>query len=200
MRAAYHFLAQDKLDWQDLLQPHRDASAPAVARVRTELPDDQSGTVQASVVLACEIDAPAGVKPVQWRLLTNRLVETPEQAVELIDWYRARWEIERLFHTLKNGCRIEQLQLDSLDKLERAIAVYLVVSWRIGYLMRLSRDEHASQRPKLKEVVRLIAMLGGFIGRKGDGEPRVKTLWQGMHDLRRAVEAADILREVERLD
>jgi hypothetical protein len=192
--------------------------------LRTELADDQSGKVEVSVVLASEIDAPAGVKPVQWRLLTNRRVETPEQAVELIDWYRARWEIEILFHTLKNGCRIEQLQLDSFDKLERAIALYLVVSWRIGYLMRLSRDERACEspaseffcplecrlayalhrkkppaRPKLKEVVRLIAMLGGFIGRKGDGEPGVKTLWQGMHDLRRAVEAAEILREVGEL-
>ena len=100
-----------------------------------------------------------------------------------------------------------------------------MVSWRIGYLMRLSRDEHASERPaseffcalecrlayalhrkkppaspKLKEVMRLIAMLGGFIGRKGDGEPGVKTLWQGMHDLRLAVQAAEILREAGPLD
>ena len=130
-----------------------------------------------------------------------------------------------MFHTLKNGCRIEQLQLDSFDKLQRAIALYLVVSWRIGCLMRLSRDgtrvrgRRASSsarsnadwptrciakkppaRPKLKEVVRLIAMLGGFIGRKGDGEPGVKTLWQGMHDLRRAVQAAEILREMGDLD
>ena len=45
---------------------------------------------------------------------------------------QTRWEIEILFHTLKNGCRIEQLQLDSFDKLQRAIALYLVVSWRIG--------------------------------------------------------------------
>ena len=80
--------------------------------LRTELPDDQSGTVQASVVLACEIDAPAGVKPVQWRLLSNRLVQTPEQAVELIGWYRARWEIEMLLHKLKNGCRIEKVVVD----------------------------------------------------------------------------------------
>ena len=105
------------------------------------------------------------------------------------------------------------------------IALYLVVSWRIGYLMRLSRDGHASERPaseffctlecrlayalhrkkpparpKLREVVRLIAMLGGFIGRKGDGEPGIKTLWQGMHDLRRAVQAAEILREAGPLE
>ena len=48
--------------------------------------------------------------------------------------------------------------------------------------------------------MRLIAMLGSFIGRKGDGEPGVKTLWQGMHDLWRAVEAAEILCEAGALD
>jgi hypothetical protein len=189
--------------------------------VRVELPDGKSGHVSASVVLAREVEAPEGIKPVQWRLLTNRHVGTLEQACELIDWYRARWEIELLFHTLKNGCRVEALQLDSLDKLQRAIALYLVVSWRIGYLMRLSRDDKTSEmpasqffcplecrlayalhrkrppaKPKLREVVRLIAMLGGFIGRKGDGEPGVKTLWLGLHDLRRAVETAEILSEV----
>ncbi len=134
--------------------------------------------------------------------------------------YRARWEIEILFHTLKNGCRIEQLQLDSFEKLQRAIALYLVVSWRIGYLMRLSRDEATREmdahlifcplecqlayalhrkkpvaRPKIREVVRLVAMLGGFIGRKGDGEPGVKTLWQGLQRLHQAVETAQILGE-----
>lgn len=188
--------------------------------LRIQWPDGKGGLVEASVVLASEIGAPAGIKPVQWRLLTNRPVDTPEQVAELIDWYRARWEIEILFHTLKNGCRIEQLQLDSFEKLQRAIALYLVVSWRIGYLMRLSRDEATREmdahlifcplecqlayklhrkkpavRPKICEVVRLVAMLGGFIGRKGDGEPGVKTLWQGLQTLHQAVETAQILGE-----
>ena len=46
---------------------------------------------------AREVGAPAGVTPVEWRLLTNRSVATVEEVVELIDWYRARWEIERFF-------------------------------------------------------------------------------------------------------
>ena len=125
-----------------------------------------------------------------------------------------------MFHTLKNGCRIEQLQLDSLEGLQRAIGLYLVVSWRIGYLMRLSRDEATREmdaqlifcplecqlayklhrkkpvaRPKIREVVRLVAMLDGFIGRKGDGKPGVKTLWQELQRLHQAVETAQILGE-----
>ncbi len=34
------------------------------------------------------------------------------------------------------------------------------------------------------QVVRQISMLGGFLGRKGDSEPGVKTLWLGMQRLR----------------
>ena len=49
------------------------------------------------------VDAPAGVKPVEWRLLTNRAANTLEQATQLIDWCRARWEIEVYFNVLKNG-------------------------------------------------------------------------------------------------
>lgn len=186
--------------------------------LRTALPDGRDGQVQVSVVLARELDAPAGVKPVQWRLLTNRQAPTLEEAACLIDWYRARWEVEILFHTLKNGCRVEELQLDSYEKLERAIAVYLVVSWRIGWLMRVGRncpDLDASvafdarecraayalhrkkppPRPTVNQVLRLIAMLGGFIGRKGDGEPGVKTIWLGLQALRNAIQAFDILSD-----
>jgi hypothetical protein len=77
-------------------------------------------------VVAKEIDPPAGSTPVEWRLLTNRTAETLAQAAELIDWYRARWEIGILFHILKNGCRIESLQLRTIDGLQRAIALYLI--------------------------------------------------------------------------
>ena len=160
--------------------------------------------VQATCVIAQEIAAPAGVTSLTWRLLTNREAVSVEDVRELIDWYRARWEIELFFHVIKNGCRIEALQLGTIKRLERAIALYLVVSWRIARLMRLGRtcpdlpadmyfepDEWKSayilrdkpvpkRTPKLNEVIRTIASLGGFIGRKGDGEPGVKALWLGM--------------------
>jgi len=55
-------------------------------------------------VIATEIDSPVGVKPVEWRLLTNRIPTGRDDLVELIDWYRARWEVEIYFHVLKNGC------------------------------------------------------------------------------------------------
>ena len=58
---------------------------------------------------------------------------------ELIDWYRARWEIEMLYDVLKNACRVEALQLGSITQLERALALFMVVAWRIARLMRLGR-------------------------------------------------------------
>ena len=118
----------------------------------------------------------------------------------MIDGYRARWEIEMFFHVLKNGCRIEALQLGCIDKLERALVLSMVVAWRIARLMRLGRscpdldaqlmfepDEwHAAyilnqqklpdKPPTLNEAVRLVARLGGFLTRTGDGEPGVKTI------------------------
>lgn len=167
-------------------------------------PKDPATALEMTCIIASEINAPKGVSPVCWKLLTNRQASTLQQVSELIDWYRARWDIEMFFHVLKTGCRVEALQLASLPKIERALALFMIVSWRIARLMRLGRtcpnlpaslmfDEDEiraayllrqkpipSTPPTLNEVVRCVAMLGGFIGRKGDGEPGVKTIWIGL--------------------
>ena len=108
------------------------------------------------------------------------------------------------FDILENACKIEELQLKSMHKLEVAIALYTVVACRINRLMRLGREcpeldaslifepeewmaayilneqKPPNKAPTVNEVVRLIAALGGLLGRRGDGEPGVKTIWQGM--------------------
>lgn len=169
-----------------------------------QLKNGKQAPIAMTCLIATEVDAPEGIKPVCWRLLTNRAATTLEQASELIDWYRARWEIEILFHVLKTGCKVEALQLASIEKIERGLVLFLVVSWRIARLMRLGRtcpDMPASlvlepdeitavyvlnkqpvpkEPPRLNAVVRRIAMLGGFLARTGDGEPGVKTIWIGM--------------------
>jgi hypothetical protein len=73
-------------------------------------------------------------------LLSHREGVDLSSAIELIDGYRVRREIERLFHIIKNACRIETLPLSTLPRLERAIALYRVVAWRIARLMRLGRS------------------------------------------------------------
>ena len=102
---------------------------------RLRLDDRQGGHIEVTCLIASEVETPAGAKPITWRLLTNREASTLTQTVELVDWYRTRWEIELLFLALKEGCRIEALQLSTLERIERALAVYLVVAWRIGLLM-----------------------------------------------------------------
>ena len=184
---------------------------------RIELPAGKGQSVAATCLVAREFGAPAGVKPVEWRLLTNRTATTLQEAIELIDWYRARWEIEILFNVLKNGCRVEALQLSTIERLERALALFLVVAWRIAHLMRMGRtcpdldaelffdaDEvrgaylltevKPPAKPKLNEVLRLIARLGGFLGRKGDGEPGAKAIWLGLKEVHVAAKTLRLLR------
>ena len=186
---------------------------------RVSLPAGRGTSVEATCIIAREIDAPAGVEPIEWRLLTNRSATTRDELIELIDWYRARWEVEIFFHVLKNACKVEAMQLDHIDKIERALALYMVVAWRIVYLMRLGRtcpnldaahffdadeiraaylltkERRPAQPPTLNEVLRQIAKVGGFLGRKGDGEPGVKTIWQGLEDVRIAALTIKALRE-----
>lgn len=153
------------------------------------------------------------------RLLTNRAVGQTEEAVELINWYRARWEIEILFNVLKNACRVEELQLGSITCLERALALFMVAASRTSYLMRLGRacpdldaalyfeaeeiegtyslaEMEQPEKPKLNEVLRLIAILGGFPGRKGDGEPGVKSIWLGLKEVHVAAKTLRRLRQI----
>jgi hypothetical protein len=106
------------------LGAHR-APATLGAAGRTVRPSKGSKLI-ATCIVAREIDAPAGVKPIEWRLLTNREAATAEAVAGLIDWYRARWEIEILFNVLENACRVEALQLGAIERIERALALYLV--------------------------------------------------------------------------
>jgi len=186
---------------------------------RVELKAGTGKTVEATCIVAREYDAPTGTKPIEWRLLTNRIATTAADVAELIDWYRARWEIEMLFNVFKNGCKVEELQLGTIDRIERALAMYLVVAWRIAYLVRMGRtcpdmeaqlffdpDEirgayllnklRPPPNPSLNEVIRMIARVGGFLGRKGDGEPGAKTLWEGLRDVRASALTLQALREL----
>jgi len=160
-------------------------------------------------VFALEQDAPPGVKPLEWLLLTTLPVTTFEQAIEKLVWYTRRWGIEVLHRTLKSGCRIEQRQLAQADRLEACLAIDLVVAWRIYHLSKLGREVPQApctvyfdeaewkalmvfatqnrlppaQPPTLREAIHRVAGLGGFLGRKGDGEPGTQTLWLGLQRL-----------------
>lgn len=160
-------------------------------------------------VWAYEPEPPAGVEPLDWKLLTSVAVTSAEHALERLEWYAARWGIEQWHKVLKSGCRIQMRQLESAERLERLLTVYAVIAWRILYATLLARlvpdmactavlqdDEWEAlycrihrtpvppaTAPPLRQAIRWIARLGGFLGRTGDGEPGTKTLWQGFQEL-----------------
>lgn len=181
------------------------------AQVTVQSPDRKAREPALPVwaVLAQEQDAPADVKPLQWLLLSTLPVASFEQAIEKLSWYSRRWGIEVLHRTLKSGCRIEQRQLAQADRLEACLAIDLVVAWRIYHLSKLGREvpqapctvyfEEAQWKalmvfstrnpvappepPTLREALHRTAALGGFLGRKNDGEPGTQTLWLGLQRL-----------------
>jgi hypothetical protein len=172
--------------------------------------------VSLHAVLAAEENAPDGASAIRWMLLTNIPADSYESARAIIEWYRCRWEIEIFFRVIKNACRIEALRLQTAPRLYNAIAVYLIIAWRLHMLTMLAREQpqvacdevlsaqewrtiyimHKRKRPPktpptLREATRMLASLGGFLGRKGDGEPGTKTIWIGYSNLLAYITAID---------
>ena len=174
-------------------------------------PDRKLPPVSVNVVLVREIAPPAGEPPVEWILITNLPIDTIEQVRQVIQYYCVRWMIEVFFRTLKSGCRVESRRFEQVDRLLPCLAVYLIVSWRTLYVCRLGRsfpdisceaifepaewksvyrvvrrEPPPSAPPKLSEMVRMVAQLGGYVNRKGADEPGPQTVWLGLqrtHDM-----------------
>jgi Transposase DNA-binding/Transposase Tn5 dimerisation domain len=177
--------------------------------------------VEITALLAKEESPPEGVEPIQWLLLTHLPVETLEAGREKIQWYLCRWQIEVYFRVLKSGCKVEQLQLQTRDRLEAAVALYLIVAWRVLYLVMLGRNcpelpcdvvfateeweaiylvtqkkKPPGRPPSLGEMVVLVARLGGFLARKGDGPPGPKSIWIGLQRARDFTLALEAQKDV----
>lgn len=167
------------------------------------------GSLTLWAVLAQEVGAPESIEPLRWMLLTTCRVASFDDAIERLQWYTKRWCIEIYHRTLKSGCKIEERQLGSAIRIEACLAIDMVVAWRVYHLTKLGREvpgvpctvffEDAEwialtafitkdpvappQPPSLNEAIRMVATLGGFLGRKGDGEPGTKSLWLGLQRL-----------------
>jgi hypothetical protein len=158
-----------------------------------------------------EVDAPRGVEPIEWIILTSIAIKDLADAQRVASWYTLRWMVEEYHKCLKTGCRVEQRQLESADRLKPLVAMLSVVAVRLLQLKQQSRTlpdapalEHVP-RPQVQTLVAYlrkqvdpkitaasltvrrftheVAKLGGFIGRNSDGEPGWQTLWQGWRQL-----------------
>ena len=161
-------------------------------------------------------------KPVEWMLLTSEPVTDLESAMRIIKWYTFRWRIEEFHRALKEGCKLEASQMDDVEDIKRLAAVLCVVAIRLLQLRDMARDSNPqTNTPEAlrswapESWIRVVAMMektpvaemtprsfllaiarkGGFIGRKGDGNPGWKTIWQGWIILRQIVFGAELVLE-----
>jgi hypothetical protein len=164
--------------------------------------------LELNVVLAREAQPPEGHKPLNWCLLTDEPIETLEQCLEVVRAYEGRWLVEELHMGFKSGCATETRRLQHGTRLTNFLALATVVAFGMLCLRDAARrpepppaSQHLSEvqlqllgdmcpelppSPNAHEALRAMAMLGGFIGRKGDGEPGWRTLWRGWEKLRQA--------------
>jgi hypothetical protein len=189
----------------------------SVAVPRAHKQPTQCQPVPLNVLLVEEAIAPTEGEPIRWLLITTLPIETFEQAWQCVVWYSLRWLIERFHYTLKSGCHIEALQLESVERLLNALATYSIVAWRLMWLTyraRLTPEDscesvlepkewkllrrkfepksRSKTPPTLRQATHWIARLGGFLGRKHDGEPGLKTLWRGLGVLHHLLEGAQL--------
>lgn len=167
------------------------------------------GPIEVRAVYLHEPKAPEGSEPLSWMLLTTLQVNDATDAMTIVDYYSVRWSIELFHRILKSGCRIEKRQLQSAEALRNLLAIDSIVAWRIHLLTMLGRrmpdlpcdvvfEEHEwkalycyvhhtrtppARPPSLNEAILLVARVGGFLGRKGDGRPGMTVLWRGLQGL-----------------
>lgn len=161
-------------------------------------------------------------KELRWILFTNLPVNNYGDAQRVINYYRQRWQIEEYFRVLKGGgCNVEKASLRSFERLEKYIAIMSVISLRIFRMRHIaektpelncryefSEDEsfaisaklgRIGEKIDLKTAVFIVARMGGFNGRKGDGFPGPRSLYRGMLKLEGMAEMVRIFREERRI-
>ena len=151
-----------------------------------------------------------GEEPIEWLLWTTEPTGTKNQILAVVRAYALRWRIEDFHLAWKQGCQVEQLQLETRQRLEKALVLYAGVAVRIVQLRDLARREPtapctevlsedewqalyahmtdtvpsaATPVPTIEQVTQWIGRLGGHLGRQRDGMPGVRTLWRGWRDL-----------------
>lgn len=198
---------------QGTRQERKAALEVRVVRVRLKSPrngvDKHShGEIEVSLIRAQEKAGTDIEDPLDWILLCTERIEGLDSAIGMIRAYTRRWGIEEFHRVLKSGCKVERIQFNTAEAMLPVIAVLSGVAWRVLYLTKQARSspetdasEVASEEEievlsrwlemkrkravirTVKEFVRSLAMLGGFLGRKNDGEPGTKTIWQGLQNL-----------------
>jgi hypothetical protein len=199
-------------------QPSRQAKVsvrfrPVTFRPPAYLKQRKLPAVSMYAILVREEAPPPETDPLEWLLLTTVPVDTFEDALTCIGWYKQRWQIEVFHKVLKSGCQVEKSQLATAERLIRFLTLCSIIGWREPpgclWLTHIYRHEpdapctsvladhewralyahtHRSaqppqQLPTVADVVLAIAKLGGFLARRHDGQPGVTVIWRGWQRL-----------------
>jgi hypothetical protein len=139
----------------------------------------------------------------------------------IIEYYEARWLVEEYHKALKTGCRVTKRILRKASRLEPMVGLMAVVAVRLLQLKSVARSD--PDRPAravvprlwlvmlkaarknlrrvydltIREFYREVAKLGGFLGRKSDGEPGWITIWRGWEKLNTLVRGAELALRFE---
>ena len=162
-----------------------------------------------TVIHAEERGTPKNREKIEWKLITDLPVHSRKDAIEKVTWYAMRWKIETFHKILKSGCRAEESQLRTAERLVNLISVFCILSWRIFWLTMLNRTDpdaapdlaltqnemdlldklvadRSEKRPAIKTIsyyLIKIARLGGYLARANDGPPGNKVIWRGLSRL-----------------
>jgi hypothetical protein len=158
------------------------------------------------VIRIWEPQPPPGIdQPLEWVLLGSLPTDSVEQIKQRRDWYCCRWLVEVYHDVEKNGCREEARRFETAGRMEACLALLSVVAVRVLQLrcaLEAQPEAPAEQVATAAEIgtvrryvgyagagltvrdfVRGVGRLGGFLGRKRDGEPGVRALWRGYQRL-----------------
>jgi len=164
--------------------------------------------VTLSAVHIREISPPQGEEAIEWYLLTSLPVWSVSDAEQVLEYYLKRWRIEDFFRVLKSGCKVESCAHRSALRLQRMLAIHLVIAWRLmvltllgrtmpdldpevfftemelAFLTEFARMLGLSECKTLGACTLLLAILGGYQRRGRDPPPPGhQTMWTGLQRL-----------------
>ena len=167
-------------------------------RTPTRFEDPLSLAVYA--VYAQEVDAPEGVTPLSWMLLTTEAVHSIEDAARILRWYSFRWRIEEYHKFLKSGTQVERYRLaaNGMETLIGFLSVIAVELFELTYLHRTepespleivlnptqiavlqAKSKHGPQELTVGWGVEAVARLGGYLEHRRKSPIGIQVLWRG---------------------
>ena len=158
-----------------------------------------------TVLHAQERGKPQGRERIDWKLITDLPVRSRTDAIEKLEWYAMRWNIETFHKILKSGCKVEESKLRTAERLVNLVAVLCIISWRVFWITMMNRtapdaqpevaftqlelwllDELVDDKPgkvpqrTLTTYLIKLAQLGGYLARANDSPPGNKVMWRGL--------------------